>query len=106
MSRDLTKRKRDLTSQELSILQLELEKRGKSKVLTYFLWWFLGLFGGHRFYLGNIVYAIAMFLFGWMTCGIWWLVDVFFLSKKIAKLNAKIEDEIINNILAQRRNTA
>ena len=106
MSRDLTKLKRDLTSQELSILQLELEKRGKSKVLTYFLWWFFGLFGGHRFYLGNNVYAIAMLLIGWVTCGVWWLVDVFFISKKLAQFNAKIEDEIINNILVQRRNTA
>ena len=88
---DLTKLKKELTSQELAFLQVELQKRGKSKIITYFLWWFLGLFGGHRFYLGNIGYATAMLLAGWLTCGLWWLLDVFFISKRlhtsILKLN-------------------
>lgn len=106
MSVNLTGRKSELTSQELAILQIELEKRGKNKIITYVLWWFLGIFGGHRFYLGNTGYAVAMLLVGWLTCGIWMLVDVFFIGKELDRINSEIELQIINEITANRRHTA
>ena len=37
---------------------------------------FLGGLGVHRFYLGRIASGICMILFGWLTFGIWWLVDL------------------------------
>lgn len=47
----------------------------KSKLITLILWFFLGLFGGHRFYIGSyglaVVYLLTLGLFG-----IGWLVDL------------------------------
>jgi len=47
----------------------------KSKTVTLILWLFVGIFGGHRFYIGTYGLAIAYLLtFG--LCGIGWLVDL------------------------------
>jgi len=46
----------------------------KSRLATTLLAWFLGEFGAHRFYLGKIGTAIAMF-FTLGGLGIWSLID-------------------------------
>lgn len=91
--------KKDLTAEQLAIVETELERRGKNKVLMYVLWWFLGVFGGHRFYLGDIGYAIGMLLtFGGF--GIWWLIDVFLIGSRLEKQTNQLEIEIINQVKA------
>lgn len=35
----------------------------------------LGFLGIHRFMRGQIGLGVCMLLFGWMTLGIWWLID-------------------------------
>ena len=62
----------------------------KSALLAYILWFFLGLFGLHRMYLGRVGSGIAMLVLhgiSWLTylhpdrlCrlrhpGLWWLID-------------------------------
>ena len=57
----------------------------KSTGLAYVLWFFLGWFGVHRFYLGRTGSGLAQLLLGllgwlplfigWVILGIWWLVD-------------------------------
>lgn len=37
---------------------------------------FVGCLGVHRFYLGRTASGVCMILFGWLTLGIWWLIDV------------------------------
>lgn len=103
MSVNLTGRKSELDSQELSILQMELEKRGKNKTIMYVLWVFTGGIGGHRLYLGDIGLGIAMFFLNWLTCGIWSLVDVFLIGKRLEDLNSVVENNIINEIIANRK---
>ncbi|EKE45162.1 TM2 domain-containing protein [Oceaniovalibus guishaninsula JLT2003] len=64
----------------------------KSTGVAYLLWFFLGGFGIHRFYLGKTTSAVMMLLlslFSWLTLafvigfftlaiwGIWMLVDLF-----------------------------
>jgi TM2 domain-containing membrane protein YozV len=59
-----------LTTEQQLIVNSELEKRRKSKGMAYLLWFFLGAFGGHRFYVGDIGIAIGMILvwiIGWFT---------------------------------------
>lgn len=46
----------------------------KSLVITVVLWFFLGLLGFHRFYLGHIGMGILYLLTGGL-CGIGWLID-------------------------------
>jgi hypothetical protein len=59
----------------------------KSKTTAYVLWFFFGLWGGHRFYLGRpgmgILYLFTLGLFG-----VGWIYDLFTLSKQVDKYNA------------------
>jgi hypothetical protein len=47
---------------------------GKSQVTAIILWFFLGLLGIHRFYLGHIGMGILYLLTGGL-CGIGWIID-------------------------------
>lgn len=47
----------------------------KSRTVASILGFFLGGIGVHRFYLGNIGLGVAMLLVGWLTFGIWPLID-------------------------------
>lgn len=47
----------------------------KSRTVAAILGFFLGGLGIDRFYLGNIGMGIAKLLLGWLTLGIWPLVD-------------------------------
>ncbi|HEX3680592.1 MAG TPA: TM2 domain-containing protein [Galbitalea sp.] len=47
----------------------------KSRTVASILGFFLGGLGIDRFYLGNIGMGVAKLLLGWLTCGIWPLID-------------------------------
>ena len=59
----------------------------KSTGASYLLWFFLGWFGAHRFYLGQTGTAVAQLLLGllgwiplfigWAILSIWWIIDAF-----------------------------
>lgn len=63
----------------------------------WLLWFFTGGIGGHRYYLGDIGYAIAMtFTLGGL--GFWSLIDAFLISGRLRKKNEEIERDIIVDI--------
>jgi len=43
-------------------LSLEYENNKKSIVLAYFLWFFLGMFGAHRFYFGKNISGLVLLI--------------------------------------------
>jgi len=57
MTNSLTAKK-DLTTQELSLLDGEYQKQKKGSTPLWLLWLFTGGFGGHRYYLGDFGRAI------------------------------------------------
>lgn len=61
----------------------------KSPVTTVILSIFLGGLGVDRFYVGDIGLGVAKLLLGWLTCGIWYLVDIFLCYKKAKQVNMK-----------------
>jgi len=86
--------KKDLTSEQLAMVEAEVERKGKNKILMYVLWLFTGGIGGHRYYLGDIGYAIGMTLtLGGL--GVWSLVDVFLIGKRLEVKTAELERESI-----------
>ncbi len=88
-----------LSEHQLAVLQSEFEKRKKSKIFGYLLWFFFGTVGVHRIYTAN--YWMAFFMFITVGgCGIWMLIDGFFFYwKKIDRMNEEIEAEIIQVLL-------
>ncbi|MFZ3576813.1 TM2 domain-containing protein [Virgibacillus sp. DJP39] len=89
--------KRDLTAEQLSMVDAEVERRGKNKLVMYVLWWFTGVIGGHRFYLGDNGYALGM-LFTLGGLGFWALIDVFLIGKRLEIKTTQLEREVIEKV--------
>jgi TM2 domain-containing membrane protein YozV len=67
----------------------------KSTGIAYAFWFFLGGFGAHRFYLGQVGLGLAMmFTFGGL--GIWTLIDAFLLVGEVRQANARKKFEIFS----------
>lgn len=89
--------KQELSAEQLAMVQNEVNKKEKSKGITLALWWFTGIFGGHRFYAGDTGYALGMLLtLGGF--GFWTLIDVFFIINRIEKKNEQIEFNTIKQV--------
>lgn len=73
-------------------------KTQKSKGVMYLLWFFTGVIGGHRFYLGDTGYAVAMLFLGWATFGIWPLIDLFLIGNRLEKITEQKETDLLNQI--------
>ena len=84
--------------------QLKFESSKKSTGVSYLLWFFLGGFGAHRFYLGRVPSGVAQLLLcllgwlplfiGWAVLGIWWLVDAFLIPQIIEQENGKLIERL------------
>lgn len=61
----------------------------KSVGVAYLLWFFLGLFGVHRFYLGHTGMGCLYLLTGGFF-GIGWLVDLFLIPSMVEEANEKV----------------
>lgn len=90
--------KQGLTSQQLAMAESEYNSKKKSTTVAWLLWLFTGGLGGHRFYLGHTGYAVCLLLFGWMTLGLWPLIDAFFINKNLKKINEATELNIITRV--------
>jgi TM2 domain-containing membrane protein YozV len=82
----------------------------KSELIAYLLWFFLGGFGAHRFYVGRIHSAIGMVLLflistaltlvligyvGIVVWTIWWAIDAFKLPSWIAAYNNALISDLL-----------
>ena len=80
----------------IALAQTEYDNQKKSPGVAYALWFFLGGLGGHRFYAGDIGYAIGMLLtLGGL--GVWTLIDVFLIGKRIRTINTQKREEIMES---------
>lgn len=80
--------------------QMIFQAQKKSVGASYLLWFFLGGFGAHRFYLNQNGTAIAQlllavlgwipFFLGWAVLGIWLLVDIFLIPAIAERRNMEI----------------
>ncbi len=109
--------KQQLTSQQLAMVQSELEHKKKSMVVAYLFAILLGSLGAHRFYVRRIGTAgtqLVLTLLGYMTVWIfglgfiflgivwiWVIVDLFLLHGYVNRLNKDIERELIAQVMRQ-----
>ncbi len=66
-------------------------------IITLVLSLTLGAFGVDRFYIGDVGVGICKLLFGWLTFGIWPLVDIFYSFKRTKEKNLKTILSCLNN---------
>ena len=73
--------------------QAQYDNEKKSEGVAYALWFFLGALGGHRFYTGDTGIALGM-LFTLGGLGVWTLIDVFFIGKRVREYNKQVQARI------------
>jgi TM2 domain-containing membrane protein YozV len=78
-------------SNDARVLML-YEANKKTALVAYLLWFFLGLFGGHNFYLGRTGVAVtqlilSLILIGMVITIFWVLVDAFLIPGWVRRQN-------------------
>ena len=78
-------------SNDARVLML-YEANKKTALVAYLLWFFLGLFGAHNFYLGRIGVAVTQLILSLIVVGMiitifWVLVDAFLIPGWIRREN-------------------
>ena len=83
----------------------DVQSTPKSTTTAYLLWFFLGGFGAHRFYMGRtrsafgmlgllaascVLSVFAIGLIGFPILGIWWLVDAFLINTWLKQPSATV----------------
>ncbi|MBW7476527.1 TM2 domain-containing protein [Paenibacillus oenotherae] len=99
--------KSQLDARELLILDQEVRNQGKNMMVAYVLWFFLGIFGGHRFYMKKTGSAVAQLVLtltvvGYLVTCIWVIVDAFLLHTMVKEENKEVEDRILHALLSQK----
>ncbi|MDC7242721.1 MAG: TM2 domain-containing protein [Sphaerochaetaceae bacterium] len=91
---------------ENELIQARINAKSKSVVLAYILWWFLGIFGAHRFYsekghgvtmliIALISIVTSFIIVGWfgiLALVIWAIIDAFRLHKWITAYNLELAE--------------
>jgi TM2 domain-containing membrane protein YozV len=90
-----------LGTNELILIEQRVTNEGRTVGVAYLLWFFLGIFGGHRFYLGRPGTAILQILLNCIVIGIVWvLIDAFLIPGMVRNENAKLRDTLIRQASA------
>jgi TM2 domain-containing membrane protein YozV len=82
----------------------------RSALIAYILWFFLGWFGVHRFYLGRAISAVIMLVLlgiswvlhfvligflGFAIIGLWWLIDALLIPGMTRDYNERVIDRLM-----------
>ena len=90
-----------LDTQQQLLIEQRVTNEGPSTGATYLLWFFLGVFSAHRFYLGRTVSAIAQIVSYLLLIGlIWWIIDGFLIPGMIREKKDRIRRDITLQMLA------
>jgi TM2 domain-containing membrane protein YozV len=78
-------------SNDMRVLML-FEANKKTALVAYILWFFLGLFGAHNFYLGRTGVAVAQLILSLILVGlvitvVWVIVDAFLIPGWVRRQN-------------------
>lgn len=85
-----------ITDADRVIIETRVASEGPSPIVAYFLWFFLGVFGVHRFYLGRPVSAIVQLLLCLIVIGlVWWVADLFLIPGMIREKRMALRGELV-----------
>ena len=116
-----TKQYDQLTTEEKTLVDMDISNHKKSLIVAYILWLFLGGFGAHRFYFkknGSAITMLVLWLLGSCTLlfyvgdvllfalGIWWIIDAFLIPGWGKESIRDLEKQSIAEILISRNNNS
>jgi TM2 domain-containing membrane protein YozV len=96
-----------LDARQLMPANSGVRNQGKNRVAAYVLWFLLGLFGGHRFYMKKKGSAMAQLILtitfiGMIVNAIWWIVDAFLVHTWVKEHNRGLDDRLVSQMLAEQ----
>jgi TM2 domain-containing membrane protein YozV len=106
-SMDLVAMKNRLDARQLMVVESEVRNQGKNMIVAYVLWYFLGIFGGHRFYMKKTGSAVAQLILtitiiGIIINAVWWIVDAFLVHTWVRDYNRELEYRLVSQMIAQQ----
>lgn len=78
-----------MTDDQKRMFAMKYGESRKDTLVYYLLWFFLGVFGAHKFYMGKAGLGVAYLLTG-AFLGIGWLVDLFAGASEVRKYNEQV----------------
>lgn len=90
----------NLTSEQMMIVQSEVNAKRKTGTVAWLLWFFTGGVAGHRFYMGTPGSAFLLIFLNVITFGVACLIDAFFINRRLREYNERIELDAINKVKA------
>lgn len=108
----------ELTTEEQLLIETRVQNETREPLIAWLLWFFLGHFGAHRFYMQK-PYAglmLGLELIGWITSiiligfififamFIWWIVDAFNLVQWINEDKIHTRKVILESFIANKNN--
>ncbi|MGO4573462.1 TM2 domain-containing protein [Microvirga sp. 2TAF3] len=90
-----------LSTQEQLLIETRISNEGPSIVVAYMFWFFLGIFSGHRFYLGRPGTAILQILSYFIVVGfVWLLIDGFLIPGMVRQKQEELRHKMSVRALA------
>jgi TM2 domain-containing membrane protein YozV len=89
------------STNEQLLIETRVSNDGKNVLVAYLLWFFLGVFSAHRFYLGRPGTAILQILSYFILIGfVWWVIDFFLIPGMVREendaLRRRLADELVH----------
>ena len=102
MTRELADRDGGLSTDELSLIERQVINDAPTVGLAYVLWFFLGLFSAHRFYMGKPGSAVLQILSYFVLIGFaWWIVDAFMMERMVDERKDQLRGRMIKQLTAR-----
>lgn len=99
MTRELAERDGGFSTNELAFIEHQVINEAPTVGMGYLLWFFLGLFSGHRFYMGKPGSAVLQILSYFVVIGFaWWIVDAFLMERMVDERKDQIRGRMIKQL--------
>lgn len=90
-----------LSTAQLQLIEQRIANDGPGIMVAYLLWFFLGFFSAHRFYLGRPVSAIFQIASYFILIGFFWLfVDLFLIPGMVLRNRADLRRRLTIDMMA------
>jgi TM2 domain-containing membrane protein YozV len=88
-----------INTQTQMLIEQRITNEGPSAVVAYLLWFFLGLFSGHRFYLGRPGTALLQIVSYFFLIGlVWWVIDAFLIPDMLRSKRDELRRALMNQV--------